>query len=264
MEDNKCLVRLCIGMPVYNGEKYVSGAIETILAQTFKDFTLIISDNCSTDRTADICKKFAKSDSRIVYHRQDTNIGSLQNFKFLLHKSSAEYFMWASHDDRWEASYAMEMIDVLDQDPSIGLSFSGMKIKDLSTGTETKYLTGFTTQRRKWFKYLFRTIQGSVNLVYGVHRIEKIKKFPLDSYDYFDVLMGRWYELESKVVVVPKFLFTTGRDGKRIPYSLTGDKLDLTQFRYHEKALLKKHFKYLWPIFYLWSRIVGIMTRVKL
>ena len=57
--------KISIGMPVYNGEKYIKGAIDSLLAQTFTDFELIISDNCSTDKTSQICNEYALKDSRI-------------------------------------------------------------------------------------------------------------------------------------------------------------------------------------------------------
>jgi len=252
-----------IGMPIFNGEKFISGAIETLLNQTYEDFKIVISDNCSTDKTGDICKHFARRDSRIIYHKQETNIGSLENFKFLLEKADTTYFMWACHDDRWESSYIQEMVDVLEHNPEVGLSCSGVKIRDLNTGIESKFLTGFTTQKRPLFRYVFRTIQGSVQLIYGVHRTEILRKFPLGSYDFYDEFMGRWYELESSIVVSPKYLHITGTDGKRIPYSLTGEKIDRSTYRRLEKSMLASHFRFAWPILYLWSYIVGYIMRPK-
>ena len=252
-----------IGLPVFNGEKFLKGAIETLLDQTFKDFTILISDNCSTDNTETICKEFAEKDSRIAYHRHEHNIGSLENFKFLLQKADASYFMWACHDDRWEPTYISEMVDVLEDNPQVGLSCSGMKIRDLNTGIESKFLTGYTTQKRALFRYMFRSVQGSVQLIYGIHRTEILRNFPLGSYDFYDELMGRWYELESRIVVSPKYLFTTGTDGRRIPYSLTGKKIDKSTYHRLERRMLVRHFPLLWPFLYIWSRIVGYITRPK-
>ena len=64
---------LFIGMPVYNGGKFLRGAIETLLDQTFEDFTILISDNCSSDNTQVICEEFSSKDSRILYHRHERN-----------------------------------------------------------------------------------------------------------------------------------------------------------------------------------------------
>ena len=70
---------MSIGLAVYNGEKYLAEAIESLLAQTFRDFELIISDNASTDGTAEICERYAARDPRIRYSRNTTNIGGANN-----------------------------------------------------------------------------------------------------------------------------------------------------------------------------------------
>ena len=84
--------RVSIGLPIYNGERrFMSEAIESVLAQTFTDFELIICDNASTDRTPEICQQYARRDKRIKYYRNEKNIGILVNFIFFLpiciHKS---------------------------------------------------------------------------------------------------------------------------------------------------------------------------------
>ena len=90
---------ISIGMPVYNGAKTIEKTINSLLAQTFKDFELIISDNASDDETENICQKFAGKDSRIHYIRQDKNIGLYQNENFLLSKATGKYFMFSMDDD---------------------------------------------------------------------------------------------------------------------------------------------------------------------
>jgi glycosyltransferase involved in cell wall biosynthesis len=63
------LPRVRIGLPAYNGERHLPAALDSLLAQTYGDFELIISDNASTDRTEEICREYAARDSRIRYHR---------------------------------------------------------------------------------------------------------------------------------------------------------------------------------------------------
>ena len=79
---------LSIGLPVYNCEEYISKAIESVLDQELSNFEIIISDNASTDNTGNICKKYEKISRNISYTRQDTNIGAIENFKFVLNKSN--------------------------------------------------------------------------------------------------------------------------------------------------------------------------------
>src|SRR4051794_27811047 len=72
--------RVSIGLPVYNGEKYLAAAIESALRQTFGDLELIISDNGSTDGTREICERFAAEDPRVRYHQEVQNRGAVWNF----------------------------------------------------------------------------------------------------------------------------------------------------------------------------------------
>lgn len=103
---------VAIGLIVYNGENYISTAIDSLLSQTFKEFDLIISDNASTDATEKICRQYAAKDKRIKYIRQDENIGAYNNFRFVREKgANSKYFMWAAHDDFWAENWLEVLID---------------------------------------------------------------------------------------------------------------------------------------------------------
>lgn len=110
-----------IGMPLRNEEKYLPAALDSLLAQDFKDFELIISDNASTDRTPDICREYAKKDSRIRYDRNDVNIGMTGNQNRVFELSSGEFFMWAAGHDLWHQSFIRRCLEVMKQDPGIAL-----------------------------------------------------------------------------------------------------------------------------------------------
>lgn len=90
---------ITIGMPVYNGEKHLRPALDSLLNQTYRNFIIIVSDNASTDRTGVICSEYASSDSRIHYVRQTINIGAEKNFRFVLEQAKSEFFIWAAADD---------------------------------------------------------------------------------------------------------------------------------------------------------------------
>jgi glycosyltransferase involved in cell wall biosynthesis len=108
--------KVAIGMPVWNGEQFVSEAIESILGQTYGDFELVISDNASTDGTAEICSAYAKQDGRIRYIRQKKNIGAAPNHNEVFRRSSGSYFKWACHDDVLASEFIHECVRVLDAD----------------------------------------------------------------------------------------------------------------------------------------------------
>jgi glycosyltransferase involved in cell wall biosynthesis len=113
--------KVAIGMPVWNGEPFLSDAIESILAQTYGDLELVISDNASTDDTAEICHSYAKRDTRIQYIKQGKNIGANPNYNLVFHRSSGEYFKWAAHDDVLAPEFIQECVKVLDDDKDVVL-----------------------------------------------------------------------------------------------------------------------------------------------
>lgn len=115
------LPNVSIGMPVYNGEKFIREALNSLLGQTFTDFELIISDNASTDDTAAICRDYASRDIRILYVRQSENLGAMPNFQFVLDEAVGQYFMWASADDIWESTCLEELTSILDNNQQIAL-----------------------------------------------------------------------------------------------------------------------------------------------
>ena len=128
MQNHK--TRVSIGLPVYNAEKYLREAMASILAQTFTDFELVISDNASTDATAPICQEFAKSDPRIRYFRNDRNLGAAPNFNRVFELSAGRYFKWAACDDVLAPEFLSRCVEVLDQNPDVVLCYPRVKIID--------------------------------------------------------------------------------------------------------------------------------------
>lgn len=115
---------LSIGMPVYNGDRFIVEALESILSQTFENFDLIISDNGSTDKTEEICRAYSHQDPRIRYYRNLKNLGAAWNYNHVFSLSSSPYFKWAAHDDVLAHDYLEKCVTVLDQHPEIILCFS--------------------------------------------------------------------------------------------------------------------------------------------
>jgi len=111
--------RVSIGLPVFNGENYLCSIIESILAQTFQSFELIICDNASTDGTEAICRGYASKDGRIRYFRNSTNIGAAANHNRTFELSSGEYFKWCSHDDLLAPIYLERCVAALDSDQDV-------------------------------------------------------------------------------------------------------------------------------------------------
>ena len=102
-----------IGLPVFNGEKYIQQTLDSLLAQSYKNFELNISDNASTDGTEEICRLYAAKDNRVHYYRQPRNVGLKGNWRYVLQLASGEYFMWAQHDDCWSMNYIGTLLKCL-------------------------------------------------------------------------------------------------------------------------------------------------------
>lgn len=115
--------RVSIGLAVYNGERYVAEAIESALNQTYADLELVISDNASTDRTAEICQSYARRDPRIRYSRNAINIGLTPNLGRVADLSRGEYFKWLYHDDPMEPQFLERCVAALDGDAGAVLAY---------------------------------------------------------------------------------------------------------------------------------------------
>ena len=119
-----------IGMPVFNDKKYLKIALDSILSQSYKNFELIISDDCSTDGSDEICKIFQQADRRIRYIRQKQNIGISKNMEFLLKEADGKYFMWAGDDDVLDKDFIKSLIKPLLQNNGVISSYSPVKFID--------------------------------------------------------------------------------------------------------------------------------------
>ena len=136
------LPRVSIGLPVYNGERYLAEALDSLLAQTYSDFEIIISDNRSTDSTAAIAQRYAERDPRIRYVRKAENTGAVDNFNSIVALAQGQYFKWVAHDDLIEPTYLERCLAILEADESVVLchadtqliSAEGARLELLETG----------------------------------------------------------------------------------------------------------------------------------
>jgi glycosyltransferase involved in cell wall biosynthesis len=202
---------ISIGVPVYNGENYLAATLDSILAQSFSDFELIISDNASSDGTEDLCRNYQARDTRIRYSRNSRNLGAAKNHNRVFELSSGKYFKWASHDDMLAPNFLSQCVSVLEQDPSVVLCHSKMtSIDDFDKRTvplqESATRSASNSPSERF---------GAVILhdrlcadIYGLIRSDALRKTPLIApYVGSDrplraelALLGRFYE-------VPEYLF---------------------------------------------------------
>jgi glycosyltransferase involved in cell wall biosynthesis len=120
--------RVIIGSPLFNHAKDFREAIESILGQTYTDFAMVLVDDCSTDETPAIAREYAAADPRVTYVANETRVGLVDNAcrAFEIARTTypdAEYFAWASDHDLWHPRWLQALVDTLDQDPNVVLTY---------------------------------------------------------------------------------------------------------------------------------------------
>lgn len=113
-----------IGLPVYNGERFIRTALDSLLGQTYAQLELIICDNASTDQTAAICQEYLAKDQRVRYYRNPTNLGAVKNFNRAFELSTGTYFMWAADHDLREPTFVERCVEIMQQDQTVVICYS--------------------------------------------------------------------------------------------------------------------------------------------
>jgi glycosyltransferase involved in cell wall biosynthesis len=201
--------RLTIGLPVYNGEKYIAESLEALLGQSFTDFELIISDNASTDSTGEICHRYEDQDSRVRYFRQSRNIGLSPNHNFVVERARGELFKWASNDDLYARDLLERCIDALDKYPDIVLAHCWTAKIDES-GTVTQALTYLPNTASPRAPERFRSLlfDDGGDDDYGVIRTAILRRTPLQgSYHHAEHTITAELGLHGRFYQVPDWLY---------------------------------------------------------
>ena len=179
-------VSIC--MPVHNGENFIADAIDSIVAQTFPDFELIVTDNASTDRTEPIVRDFARRDGRIRYVRNEENIGAAANYNLGYELSRGRYVKWAAHDDTLSPNFLERTVAILDADPSVSIAFGRTQCID-ADGREIP-MQGWAMRETLFDEpqqRFFRTLKGSGSCfpIFGLFRTEQLARSSLHRKNYY-------------------------------------------------------------------------------
>lgn len=165
------MARVTVGIPSYNRPDGLDRAINQLKNQTYTDITILISDNCSTDkRVREIILSHESTDSRIKSFVQAKNIGAIENFKYLLRSANTEYFMWAADDDEWNENFIETCVRALDSHHDISTVMTGFVRNYTSMGIVQEgalpYLNGIDRYQDmlKFFEFMPQSI------IYGLHR----------------------------------------------------------------------------------------------
>jgi glycosyltransferase involved in cell wall biosynthesis len=202
---------LSIGLPVYNGERYLDESLDSLLAQTYRDFELVISDNASTDRTEEICRKYASRDSRIRYFRSPVNVGAPQNYRRVFDLSSGPYFKWHTSDDLIAPDFIQRCMDAVTADPGIVLAYTKSQLVDehgrfIADVDQDVALASSSANAR------FRQVHAHLdycNVIYGlIRRDVLLRTGGLGAYINSDRVLVAELALHGRLHEVPVVLFS--------------------------------------------------------
>lgn len=225
-----------IGVPLYNGERYLREALDSLIAQDYSNFELIISDNASTDSTEAICREYAARDARVRYYRSEQNMGAVWNFRRVYELSEGKYFMWAAFDDLRDRRYLSRCVEALEANPDAVMCCTDIMVID-ENGREIKEsdfpygirMAGPTVWQR------VRAIARSIYWYdfYGLIRRDVLSTTSLPQPVWgFDVLMMMELSLRGEVLLVPEKMFSyrvvTGKTGEQAAATLGPSKKPLS------------------------------------
>jgi glycosyltransferase involved in cell wall biosynthesis len=202
--------RVSIGIPVFNGEPFLRETLDSLLAQTYSDFELVISDNASTDGTETICRDYARRDGRIRYYRSEENCGAAKNYRRVFDLSSAPYFKWANADDVSEPGHVARCVLELDRDATVVLACSKTRFIDATGQRLDIDDPGWNLRHEEGLERLrYALFAGHwVNSIYGVMRRHALAmtRF-IGSYPGGDYRVLTDLTVFGKFVEVPEYLF---------------------------------------------------------
>jgi glycosyltransferase involved in cell wall biosynthesis len=200
--------KISVGIPVFNGERYLPQALNSVLRQDYEDFELIVSDNASTDATEDICREFAGIDKRIRYHRNVDNLGAVPNFNRVFNLARGTYFKWLSHDDECYPSMLRRCAEVLDRSPdSVALVYPLCELINEDGGFDSRLVEDVKTSASRPYQRLCTVLfkYTSAQALCGLIRSDCLRRTRLRGSYVFDdcgllaelAMLGRFLEVQE-------------------------------------------------------------------
>jgi glycosyltransferase involved in cell wall biosynthesis len=264
--------QISLGLPVYNGENFISEAIESILSQTFTDFELIITDNVSTDRTQQICESYAALDPRVFYFRNKENLGAASNFIRAFELSSGKYFKWVAHDDVIAPEFLEKCATVLDHDPSVVLCFTNVIIINEEGAQIDEYdinLNTYVSDPSERFRSLIIDWHMCFD-VFGLIRSDVLRQTEvMGNYGHGDGVLLAHLGLIGKFYRIPEYLFYSRRHSQQSmrmfgysveeggndyhAYAEWFDSSNSGKLIFPQWRILKETYKIIWQVYLPWN-----------
>lgn len=169
---------ISVGIPVRNGSPHIETALQSVLAQSYKNLDIIISDNASTDDTADIVRRCCGTDARVRYIHQQHPLTAYDNLQFVLREAKGEYFFWAAHDDTRSLDFAERLLKALQDRPDAVLAFGDLFITGDNGGIGALRSYEFSTTDRPKLLRLIKASSMQCFHIYGLWRTDILRRIP--------------------------------------------------------------------------------------
>jgi glycosyltransferase involved in cell wall biosynthesis len=247
--------RVSIGIPVYNGERFLEGALNSILGQTYRDFEVVICDNASTDKTESICREYMRKDSRIQYFRNEENLGAAFNYNRVFELSRGQYFKWAAVDDVIAPDMLRKCVEILDKDPSVILCYPQTTIIDGDGKVLTEYEDGLNLPSDSVLSRFRVAVKATreCNAVFGVIRSVVLKGTALiGNYPGSDRALLGELTLYGKFFEIPERLFLR----RQHPQASSCNKALVDQQEFFDPKTKGNVFMFVWR--HLWENFVAV------
>jgi glycosyltransferase involved in cell wall biosynthesis len=177
--------KVSLGMPLYNGANYLRKALDSLLAQSFTDFELVINDNASTDSSESLCREYADRDSRVKYHRNEKNVGAAPNYHLALTHACGKYFKWVAHDDEYHPDWLAQCVHLLDTHPEAILTYTRTILIDAESKETGRFNDPFrlhSAQPSDRFKLITTKLQWCHSIFGLMRRDVLIRLNPIGNY----------------------------------------------------------------------------------
>lgn len=212
-----------IGLSLANGDRFLEGTIDSFRNQTFSDFELIISDDCSTDRSAQICRWYAARDRRIRYYRTQRPMGAGWNARRLCELASGKYFKLATPDEMIQPDFLRLCVDSLEEDDSVVLAYSLIRVIDegglFVENYDDQLRTGSLDPVVRATDLLLKGYNS--HPISGLVRLDALRKLPPQgSYTYSDRVLLLQLSLLGRFHEIPEHLFISTRHGAQAAWTM--------------------------------------------
>ena len=209
--------RVDILLATYNGERFLKEQIESILTQTYRNFRLLISDDCSTDRTWNILNYYAGLDNRILIHRNERNVGIVNNFEFLLKQVQSEFFMFSDQDDIWTSDKVAVSLEYL---KTYACIVSDAYVVDAESNKVLDSFFEYNGTRKGFLKnLLLKNGYTGCCMAFRRELLDKALPFPEDI-PMHDIWIGNIAEIFYSFSFVPEKLIRYRRHGSNATMTL--------------------------------------------